>query len=341
MKLIRSTFLFIAFMSVIGIKVHAQEVVFSKFELVPFSKLISSDGWNLRYNLKNTTGEVINYIDISYLAVNKVHDAESDKLRHVKKFIAHSVGPYLPGETKKLVVECAVWHVNKQTAYPYQINIKYSNGTEQEIQITNDNIKKYFPFITPIVVNDLNGVLSTNENAEKKKEIKKHFPENSLGELEFSEIVKCDISKDILFTNAKNWAVNTFYDYKDVLQYEDKEAGKLIVKGAYKPAQIKNVLNKESELFRFTIVLDFKDNQYRYNVGNFICYTTSVINDKVISEEITPKDREEKSIRLIQDNNSNSISLANAQIDFYNAEYEYITKMIEKLKHEILVKDDF
>lgn len=322
-------------------QMYSQEVVFQKFELVPFSKLISSDGWNLRYNLKNTSGKTINYVYVSYLAVNKVNDAESDKLRHVKKFIVQSVGPYLPGETKKLVVECAVWHVNRQTAYPYQIDIKYSDGTEQEIQITNDNINKYFPSITPRVINDLKNVLTTEEKTEKKKDIKQKFPENESGELEFSEVVKCDMSKDTLFINAKNWAVNTFYDYKEVLQYEDKEAGKLIVKGLYKPKQIKNILNKESETFRFTVIFDIKDNMYRYKVGNFICNTTSVINDKVVSEEITPKDREEKSIKLLQENKPNSISLANAQIDFYNEEYECIIKMIEGMKNKIIIKDDF
>lgn len=80
---------------------------------------------------------------------------------------------------------------------------------------------------------------------------------------------------------------------------------------------------------------------YRYKVGNFICNTTSVINDKVVSEEITPKDREEKSIKLLQENKPNSISLANAQIDFYNEEYECIIKMIEGMKNKIIIKDDF
>lgn len=60
-----------------------------------------------------------------------------------------------------------------------------------------------------------------------------------------------------------------------------------------------------------------------------------------MSEEITPKDREEKSIKLLQENKPNSISLANAQIDFYNEEYECIIKMIEGMKNKIIIKDDF
>lgn len=319
----------------------SQEVVFTKFELKPFSTLISSDGWNLRFNFKNTSKKKINYINVCYLAVNKVGDAETDKLRKVKKFMAQSTGPFYPGVTKKMVVECAVWHVNKQLAYPYQINITYSDGTEQEIQITNDNITDYFPCISPIKVNDLKSILATNENAEEKREIQKKFPENAVGELEFSEVVACSMSKDSLFNNAKNWAVNTFYDYKEVLQYEDKDAGKLIIKGIYKPEVQQNVLNKEYETFWFTITFDFRDGKYRYKVGNFLSNVTSVVNDKSITKNMTPKDREIKSEELFEEGKPNSISLANTQIDFYNMEYEYITSLIRKLKVAITISDDF
>lgn len=318
-----------------------QEVTFTKFELKAFSKLISSDGWNLRFNFKNTSGKTINYLNVSYLAVNKVGDAESDNIRHVKKFMAKSTGPFAPGASKKLVVECAVWHVNRQIAYPYQINITYSDGTEQEIQITNDNITKYFPCITPITVNDLKTVLATSEESEEKKEIKNKFPENSTGDLEFSEVITCSMPKDLLYNNAKNWAVNTFYDFKDVLQYEDKEAGKLIIKGVYKPEVQQNVLNKESEVFWFTIIFDFKDNKYRYKVGNFISNVTSVISDKEIIKDVTPKDRAAEAEKLFAEGKPNSISLANTQVDFYNMEYDYITRLIEKFKIAITLSDDF
>lgn len=334
-------FLALIFVLNVCLATFSQEVTFSKFELKPFSTLISSDGWNLRFNFKNTSNKTINYLNVSYLAVNKVGDAESDKIRHVKKFMAKSTGPFSPGVKKNLVVECAVWHVNRQTAYPYQIDIKYSDGTEQQIQITNDNVTKYFPCLTPITVNDLKTVLATNENAEEKREIKNKFPENAAGELEFSEVVTCSMSKDSLYNNAKNWAVNTFYDYKEVLQFEDKADGKLIIKGIYKPQIQQNVLNKESETFWFTITFDFKDNKYRYKVGNFLSNVSSVVSDKAITKNVTPKDRAAEAEKLFAEGKPNSISLANTQVDFYNMEYDYIVKLIEKLKVAITVSDDF
>ena len=319
----------------------SQEVVFTKFELKPFSTLISSSGWNLRLNFKNRSNKTINYLTVSYLAVNKVGDAEVDNIRQIKKFKAKSTGPVAPGVTMKLVVECAVWHVNRQTAYPYQLNITYSDGTEQEIQINNDNVRKYFPCLTPIVVNDLKTVLATNENVEEKREIKNKFPENEAGELEFTEIVTCSMTKDSLYNNAKNWAVNTFYDYKEVLQYEDKADGKLIIKGIYKPEAQQNVLNKESETFWFTITFDSKDNKYRYKVGNFLSNVISEVTDKTVTKNITPKDREAEAERLFAEGKPNSISLANTQVYFYNQEYEYISKLIEKLKVALTISDDF
>ncbi len=318
-----------------------QEVTFTKFELKAFSKLISSDGWNLRFNFKNTSNKTINYLNVYYLAVNKVGDAESDKIRHVKKFMAQSTGPFSPGVSRKLVVECAVWNVNKQTAYPYQINITYSDGTEQEIQITNDNITKYFPCLTPIRVNDLKTILTSTEGTEEKRNIKNKFPENAFGDLEFSEVVICSMPKDSLYNNAKNWAVNTFYDFKDVLQYEDKNAGKLIIKGIYSPEVKQNILNKESETFWFTIIFDFKDNKYRYKVTNFISNVTSIINDKATTKNITPKERAAEAEKLFAEGKPNSISLANTQVDFYNMEYDYISKLIDKFKIAITISDNF
>ena len=37
--------------------------------------------------------------------------------------------------------------------------------------------------------------------------------------------------KNIKFSNAKQWVAKTFGDYKDVLQYEDTENCKIIMKG--------------------------------------------------------------------------------------------------------------
>ena len=98
--------------------------------------------------------------------------------------MAKSTGPYAPGATLKLVVNSAVWSVNKVSAYPYQIKITYSDGTEEEIQINNDNVRKYFPCLTPITVNDLKTVLATNDNAEENE-----CDDKNAGDFAFNKIL--------------------------------------------------------------------------------------------------------------------------------------------------------
>ena len=75
----------VLFMSCI---LYAQEpeVVFTRFDLKPYSAFIQSDGWNLRSNFKVKGNKAIKYMEVFYLAVNSVGDAVEDKIKKVKKF---------------------------------------------------------------------------------------------------------------------------------------------------------------------------------------------------------------------------------------------------------------
>lgn len=333
--------LFILFLCTI---LHAQEpeVVFTRFELKPYSILVDSDGWNLRSNFKVRGKKAIKYMEVFYLAVNSVGDAVEDKIKRVKKFSANYTGPFSPGVSKKMVVEFAVWHVLENTAYPHRLEIEFMDGSKKDIIINRDNLHVYFPCLEYINVNDLKNVIADSGTPKSEiKVIKHHFPENDYDESEFSEVIECSLSKDVLFQNAKKWAVSTFYDYKDVLQFEEPELGRLIVKGIYKPEALGNVINKESEEFRFTITFDFKDNKYRYKVNGFESDITAVENDVVIHKKITPKQRIEHIFKILEENNPTSSTKANIQVEFYNMEYDFIDKLITKMKREIITNDDF
>ena len=331
----------VLFMSCI---LYAQEpeVVFTRFDLKPYSAFIQSDGWNLRSNFKVKGNKAIKYMEVFYLAVNSVGDAVEDKIKKVKKFSANYTGPFNPGVSNKMVVEFAVWHVLQNTAYPHRLDIEFMDGTKKEIIINKDNLQIYFPCLDFINVNDLKNVIASAETQNvEPKTIENYFPENDYDESEFSEVIECNATKDYLFQNAKKWAVSTFYDYKDVLQFEDKEIGRLIVKGIYKPGTIGNVLNKESEEFRFTITFDFKDNKYRYKINGFESYIESVNNDVFTKKTITTKQRIVDIIKIIDAKKATSVAEANTQIEFYNMEYDFIVKLIEKMKREIVINDDF
>lgn len=336
--------LLLIFALLTGCFLYAQEpeVVFSRFDLKPYSSLVKSDGWSLRSNFTIKTSLPIKYMKAYYLAVNSVGDAVSDKITNTKKFSTKYTGPFQKGKTLKMVVPFAVWHALKNTAYPYKLELEFMDGTQKDIEINKDNIGSYFPCIEYLDVNDLKNVITSSDTPNlETNQIENYFPDNEYGESEFTEVIECSLTKDVLFQNTKKWAVSTFYDYKEVLQFEEPELGRLIVKGIFKPETLENVINKESEEFRFTITFDFKDNKYRYKINGFESHVKAIENYTIVNKKITPKQRVEYIHQILEENNPTSIAKANTQMEFYNMEYDFIVKLIEKMKREIETNDDF
>ncbi len=73
----------------------------------------------------------------------------------------------------------------------------------------------------------------------------------------YTDIVTVKNDKNTLFSNAKTWIASSFGDYKSVIQFEDKDAGKLIVKG------ISKIPGELYDRISFTLSIDCKDNKYR------------------------------------------------------------------------------
>lgn len=82
------------------------------------------------------------------------------------------------------------------------------------------------------------------------------------GSSTYTQVVEVKNSKDALFKNAQSWIAKTFGDYKSVIQFEDKEAGRLILKGV--TDGVNNIMTKS---FRYVITIDTKDNRYRCQIG--------------------------------------------------------------------------
>lgn len=58
------------------------------------------------------------------------------------------------------------------------------------------------------------------------------FPLNDAGEVEFIKVIQLDSStKDNNFNKSKLWVANAFKSAQDVIQYENREEGKLVCKG--------------------------------------------------------------------------------------------------------------
>nr|WP_298935670.1 DUF4468 domain-containing protein [uncultured Dyadobacter sp.] len=83
------------------------------------------------------------------------------------------------------------------------------------------------------------------------------LPKSADGKVTFEQIAESELSKDALYKNAQTWITRTFGDYKTVVQFEDKEAGRVILKGISKLEQL---LYTD---FRFAITIDTKAKKYR------------------------------------------------------------------------------
>lgn len=76
-------------------------------------------------------------------------------------------------------------------------------------------------------------------------------------------------SKSDIFNKAVEWLTVNYKSAKDVIQLKDNEAGKIIIKGTYSTS-----LYMKKGWIHHTLVLDFKDNKFRYTYSNFAYYST-------------------------------------------------------------------
>ena len=105
------------------------------------------------------------------------------------------------------------------------------------------------------------------------------YPINSQGEVEFSEVIQTSVPVQLQWSNAKQWIASSFGDYKDVIQFEDVENRKMVLKGIIHitPQSDKSLLNntiKKNTYFRedivtFIVTLECKDGRYRYRINGF------------------------------------------------------------------------
>ena len=95
------------------------------------------------------------------------------------------------------------------------------------------------------------------------------------GKYEYSEVVFLDSTykKDMLYKNSKLFFTNAFKSAKDVIQYDDREEGKVIVKGNFsvEGSQSGILLPFFIEEWKidFSLEIFSKDGKYRYRLYDF------------------------------------------------------------------------
>lgn len=101
------------------------------------------------------------------------------------------------------------------------------------------------------------------------------FPiDNITGKITFSEIIRVDsVNSQKLYLRANEWFVHSFVSAKNVIQLNDKEAGKIIGKGTF---QVSDNNNHNSMVYvpiigtiNFTVEIQTKDERYKYIFSDF------------------------------------------------------------------------
>ena len=112
------------------------------------------------------------------------------------------------------------------------------------------------------------------------------------GQYEFTEVVQLDSSykKYVLYRNAKLFFAYISKSAKDVLQYDDREEGKVIGKGTIQITEHQNVLLSafsEIRTTNFTLEISCKDGRYKYRMFGFSSDFTYGESDKRKPERVT------------------------------------------------------
>lgn len=132
------------------------QVSFSKFKFKKDSPFGCCPGRKMTDTKFKITGyDDIKYIRVYYYGVNQVGDAVSSDIvgavnanaKHTKYYILNLTGPFVSGESYSRWASGTFIYPMKVTAFPYMIKITYLNGEEESIEITEGNIKTYFPCI--------------------------------------------------------------------------------------------------------------------------------------------------------------------------------------------------
>lgn len=90
------------------------------------------------------------------------------------------------------------------------------------------------------------------------------------GEITYSEVVPVEnVDKDELFVRANEWIVKSFNSSKDVIQFNDKEAGRIVCKTLTTLSAGKGMSAAIMEI-HYLITIETRDGRYRIAATDFI-----------------------------------------------------------------------
>lgn len=99
------------------------------------------------------------------------------------------------------------------------------------------------------------------------------FPLDANGKIIYTEVIEMpNIAKDALYSRAYEWFAKTFNSAQNVIQMQDKEAGKIIGKGIFDDMNSPGPLGMAGVkgYMKFTISIYLKDGKYKYEITDFV-----------------------------------------------------------------------
>lgn len=108
------------------------------------------------------------------------------------------------------------------------------------------------------------------------------LPKDEAGKVAYTAVVPVEgVSKDELFTRAKEWSARSFGDNKIAERMNDREAGTLIAEAEMKQPPL-SFTDTHSNLYRFKIAVYVKEGRYKYQIDEF---SYQNINPALVSKD--------------------------------------------------------
>ena len=160
---------------------------------------------------------------------------------------------------------------------------------------------------------------------------------------EISHVFYSDVPLRVKIGNAKSWIARSFGDYSSVLQLEDKDNSRIIIKGGtpitYSVEHLESKYNPTTFFFAehyiFTMIFDFKDDRYRIRFERIAIENASEHKDGILPQEyLVPNNEvsleERFGAKLVPDNDSiEAMKIRKAFYDLYKAASEAIEEKDE------------
>lgn len=132
------------------------QVTFTKFKFKKDSPFGCCPGRKMTdTKFKITADKDVKYVRVWYHGVNQVGDAVSSDIvgavnanaKHTKYRMVYFTGPFEPGKSYSRWASGTFIYPMKVTAFPYKVEVLYIDGSEEVINITEDNLHDFFPCI--------------------------------------------------------------------------------------------------------------------------------------------------------------------------------------------------